>query len=337
MRALVTGATGLLGSNIVRTLVDDGHDVIAVVRSPDKARRVLPGDIDVVVGDLDDVAAFAPATDGCEAVFHTAAYFREYYRRGEHEALLRRRNVDATMQLLEEAARRDVGVVVHTSTSGLVGSAPDGGPGDETSTPPPVATSNRYFASKLVAERAIDAFLRRRDLRVVLVRPGWMFGPGDAAPTSAGDLALRVAAGTLPFIFRGGVNVADARDVAAAMVAAADKGASGERYNLAGDWHTLPEIMATLAAAAGVRTPRVLPDPVTHIVAAVSELVAGVTGGDALVDRRAVATFRDGARTSSEKAARELGFAPRPFHETADDAFAWFAANGMLPPDHRRP
>lgn len=331
-RAFVTGSTGLLGNNLVRALRGRGHEVRALVRSPDKAATQLPDDVELVRGDLGDVAAFADALDGCDLVFHTAAYFREYFGPGEHDADLRRLNVDATVALLEAADRRGVRTFVHTSSSGVVGRAPDGGLGDETTAPPPIASSNRYFASKVEAERAVDAFTARHDLHVVVVRPGWMFGPGDAAPTSAGQVVLDVVRGRLPGTPRTSSTTVDARDVAAAMVAAADKGAQGERYNLAGPVLTMGEVARAVAAAAGVRAPRELPDAVVNIVAVAAESLARISGRPAMVTRKAIATLREGAAASSAKAERELGFAPRPFAQTARDTVAWYRAAGMLAP-----
>lgn len=330
-RAFVTGSTGLLGNNLVRELRARGHDVRALVRSPQKAAAQLPADVELVRGDLGDIGAFADALDGCDLVFHTAAYFREYFRPGDHDRDLRRLNVDATIALLEAADLRGVRTFVHTSSSGVVGRAPDGGLGDETTAPPPIATRNRYFASKVEAERAVDDFSRTHDLPVVVVRPGWMFGPGDAGPTSAGQIVLDVARRRLPGAPRTASTTVDARDVAAGMIAAADKGAPGERYNLAGPVLTMAEVTAEIAAAAAVRAPRELPDLMTDIVALASEGFARVSGRPPMVTREAVATLREGASASSAKAERELGFTPRPFAETARDTVAWYRAAGLLP------
>ena len=89
MKVFVTGSTGLLGNNLVRSLVENGHTVVGLVRSEEKGRWLL-GDTGaaLVKGDMRDVPAFASALDCCEAVFHTAAYFREYYQPGDHAEAL---------------------------------------------------------------------------------------------------------------------------------------------------------------------------------------------------------------------------------------------------------
>jgi dihydroflavonol-4-reductase len=204
MQTLVTGGTGLLGNDLVRDLVGAGHDVTVLVRSPEKAERVL-GDLDVefVVGDLTDVAGFETALAGTEVLFH-AAYFREYYTPGDHWDRLRAVNVDGTVRLLEAAARHGVSRVVYVSSSGVIGTSADGGPSDESDLLDPAETDNRYFRSKVLAEHAIDGFLETHDLPVVRVLPGWLFGPWDAAPISAGHLVLDPATGAQAGVFEGG-------------------------------------------------------------------------------------------------------------------------------------
>jgi dihydroflavonol-4-reductase len=230
MKAFVTGGTGLLGMNLIRQLVSDGHEVRALVRSMDKARRQFASlwepwrsRLTFVEGDLADVASFGPALTGCDLVFHTAAYFREYYQPGDHWATLEALNVHATQRLLEAAEQHGVRRLVHVSTVGVIGMTPDERPGDESTPPTSRQMRNLYFRSKHLADWMIDTFERASRLEVVTVHPGWMFGPGDAAPTSAGALVLQFLRRELPGMPDGGINVVDARDVAAGMLTAAER------------------------------------------------------------------------------------------------------------------
>src|ERR1700752_879292 len=240
MKAFVTGSTGLLGNNLVRMLVERGDQVVGLVRSEEKGRRLL-GDVDatLVRGDMRDVAGFAAALDGCEAVFHTAAYFREYYQPGDHAAQLQDINIKATLALMAEADRRGGQRFVHTSSGGAIGMRPDGTPGDEETPPGPFQMQNLYFRSKVEGDGAIRAWNPSRGLEVVEILPGWMWGPGDAAPTAAGRVALDFLARKIPGIVDGGACVVDAGDVAAAMIAAVRKGRTGERYIVAGEYHSM--------------------------------------------------------------------------------------------------
>lgn len=325
MRALVTGATGLLGSNLVRQLRDQGHEVRALVRSPEKARALLGGlDVDLAAGDVRDVTSYERHLPGTDVVFHTAAYFREYFGPGDHAALLRTTNVDAVRDLLEAAAAAGVTTVVHTSSSGVIGARPDGSASDESTPPNGLSLRNAYFASKVAAEQVVREAVARLPLRVPMVLPGWMWGPGDAAPTSAGQLVGDFLDRRLPGVPPGGGQVTDARDVARGMIAAADKGASGERYAMLGPWVSLAEVLRLLEAATGVPAPRLrVPGALALGVAAVSEAVARVTGRPTVVTREGVRTVLDPRTVSSARAERELGVTFRPLAETVTDTVTW--------------
>src|SRR5262249_15265137 len=159
---------------------------------------------------------------------HTAAFFREYYTPGDHWKTLERLNVTGTIELLEAAERAGVRKAIHTSSSGVIGPNPNGGPGDETCPPGEISQQNLYFRSKVVAEQEIATFLQRSKLDVSLALPGWMFGPRDAAPTHSGRMVVDFCKRKLPGIVPGGATVADARDVADGMIRAAERGGRGE-------------------------------------------------------------------------------------------------------------
>ncbi|MFL9455444.1 NAD-dependent epimerase/dehydratase family protein [Tolypothrix bouteillei VB521301_2] len=189
MKAFVTGSTGLLGNNLVRLLLQQGYSVKALVRSSAKASQVLSGlNVTLVKGDLLDIDSFANELSGCDVLFHTAAYFREYYQPGNHWQTLKDLNVNGTIKLLTEAEKQGIKKVIYVSSAGPLGMKESGEPGDESTPPAPEAFKNLYFKSKVLAENAIYEFLKQHSLPVVFILPGWMFGPGDAAPTAGGQL-----------------------------------------------------------------------------------------------------------------------------------------------------
>ena len=332
MHAFVTGSTGLLGNNLVRQLVAQGHRVTGLIRSEAKARDLL-GDLDVAVvrGDMRDVAGFADALRGCDALFHTAAYFREYYQPGDHAAALDAINIRGTLALLEAADARGVRRCVHVSSGGTIGLKPDGSPGDEDTPPAPVATANLYFKSKVDGDAAIRAWRAPHGMAVIEILPGWIWGPGDAAPTGAGQLALDFLAGKVPAIPDGGTCVVDARDVAAAMIAAAERGRDGEKYIVGGAYASMADLFAGLERASGVRGPRLrLPHGLAMAFGAVSELIARLTGGPLLISREAVRTMHAKLRMTSAKAERELGASFRPLDDTLRDVVAWYRTHPIV-------
>lgn len=338
---LVTGATGLLGNNLVRQLREQGYRVRALVRSLEKARRYLADvELELVEGDMARVDDFARALEGCHAVFHTAAYFREYYQPGQHDSQLDLINVQGTLALMRAADARGVSCFVHTSSSGAVGMKPDGSPGHEGTPVGAEQLKNRYFASKVEGDRQIQAYRPASGMRVVEVLPGFMWGPGDAAPTSSGQLALDFVARKIPVLPEGGLTVVDARDVAHAMIGCLQRAEHGARFIVAGEFRTMEQVFYDLERASGVRAPRLrLPFVLVLLFAWFEELRARVTGGKLLVSREAMRLVRSRHSVSSARAERELGVRFRPFEQTLRDVLAWYAQHDMLPPQrctHRR-
>lgn len=160
--------------------------------------------VQFIEGELQDVGAFAEELSGCDALFHTATCFQEYYRLGDHWPKLKCINVQVTVELLEAAEKAGIGKAIYVSTSGCIGRKPDGSPGDETTPPGPITFNNLYFKRKLMSEQAIHAFLQRSRLPVVLICPRPIFGPADAAPTESGRFVQDFLNGKLPARLSGG-------------------------------------------------------------------------------------------------------------------------------------
>ncbi|WP_414568885.1 SDR family oxidoreductase [Nostoc sp. CCY 9925] len=329
--AFVTGATGLLGSNLCQLLVSQGWQVKGLVRSIDKAKRFLKNSpIQFVQGDIENVSAFAQALKGVDVVFHTAAFFREYYQPGSHWEKMKRINVDATIELLQAAEAQGVARTIFTSSSGVIQTHPNEA-ATETAAYSNFAENNLYFKTKILAEREIYQFLDTSRMDVVMILPGWMMGPGDAAPTSAGQLVLDLLASKLPGIVNGGASLTDVRDVAAAMVTAAERGKRGERYIVAGPLKTMKDIALELEAISGVKAPRMeIPDWLALSIAWLLETWAGLTGGVNPMPLAGVQTLLEKANLSSAKAGQELGVTFRPFKDTLKDTVLWYQSQGYL-------
>jgi dihydroflavonol-4-reductase len=338
MRAFVTGATGLLGNNLVRALEKDGYSVVALARSSAKAARVLAGtSARIVVGDMKRVADFAADLAGCDVVFHTAAYFREAFEPGSDDSELDEINIGGTMALLDAADAASVRCFVHVSSGGTIGRKSDGSPGDETTPPMPMQRENPYFRSKLKGDAALQAWKSRSGITIVEILPGWIWGPWDAAPTGAGKLVAEFTAGKIPANIGGGTCVVDARDVATAMIAAASRAFTAERaaaatsgtpkiekYIVGGSFCSMKEIMQHLEAATGVAAPRFeIPFVVLLAYAYGCEAWGRLTSGAPLVTPLAVRTMHAQIALDSSKAARELGTRFRDVAETFRDSAEW--------------
>lgn len=333
MKAFVTGGTGLLGSNLVKQLTEQGHEVKALARSTEKAERVLDGlnNVTIVQGDMEHIDSFAHELSGCDVLFHTAAYFREYYDVGDHWATLERINVIGTIDLLTSAEKHGVQKAVHTSSSGVIGKTKDGNNPDETTPTDSYVMNNLYFKSKVLAEEKIHVWQRNHTMPVYFVNPTAMYGPGDAAPTGAGQLLIDFVHGELPAIPPGGFNVVDVRDVAQAMITVLDKGEVGERYALNNRYYSLKDVLTIVANVTGKTAPKmVLPYPIALTYSYVSEAIARLTNSSADVPVSAIKTLNNTQTLSNAKAKRVLHFQPRSFEQTIYDEIQWFLENDYI-------
>ena len=329
MRTFVTGSTGLLGNNLVRRLLEDGHEVFALARSKDKAAREL-GDTEarIVIGDMTDVAGFADALSGVDVVFHTAAFFRDYFAPGEHSKIIDRVNVDGTMDLARAAHARGVAKMIDTSSSGIIGLKADGSPGDEQTPAWPGAEKNLYLRSKRRTEPLLREFSRETGFFVASALPGWMWGPRDAGPTASGQLAFDALAHKLPPVIPpGGSSTADVRDVAAGMLRIAEMGRSGERYILSGRYVDLGEILTGLAALTAAKAPQMrIPFAGALTMAIIAETWSRITGTTSPITLEGIRLMNARLAVTAAKAERELGVTFRPFEETLADTVAWSRA-----------
>ena len=165
---------------------------------------------------------------------------------------------------------------------------------------------------------------------VVLILPGWMMGPGDAAPTDAGQLILDLLHGELPGVIDGGTGTVDARDVAQGMINAVEQGKSGERYIIGGVYHSLMEVAQIVHQLTGSRVPRTIPYPLALALAWIMETMARLRNTETVMTINGLRAMRHETAVTSQKAERELGVSFRPLAETLADEIDWFAQNGYL-------
>ena len=331
----VTGATGLLGNNLVRELLARGYTVKALVRSRAKGEQQFKGlpNVQLVTGDMAEVDAFAASLQGCDTVFHTAAYFRDSYKGGSHWKELEKINVAGTRDLIQQAYRAGIRRFIHTSSIAVL----DGAPGtsiDETCLRAE-ADADDYYRSKILSDREVLSFLQNHpEMHACMVLPGWMWGPADIGPTSSGQLVNDVVSGKLPGLIPGSFSVVDARDVAVALIAAARHGRRGERYLAAGRHMTMRQLVPALGRIAGVKTPaRLVPTPVLYALAAVQEIYARLTGKPVLLSMATLRLLiREEHRThfNHHKSEQELGLSFRATELTIMDTVAWYRAHGWF-------
>ena len=327
MKAIVTGATGFIGSAVARRLLAEGVAVRALVR-PDSDRRNVSGlDVEVVEGDLSDEASLARACQGCDALFHVAADYRLWARRPSE---IYQTNVEGTRALLKAAAEAGVSRIVYTSSVATLEPPGDGVPGDESTRATLTEIVGHYKRSKFMAEEVVRDF-ERKGLAVVTVNPSAPVGPRDVKPTPTGRTILEAAAGRMPAYVDTGLNIVHVDDVADGHWLAFERGRVGETYVLGGANMTLCEILTCIAELVGREPPKVrLPYNLILPIAHISEAAARLTGKSPVATVEGVKLSKKMMFFSSSKAEKELGYTARPPLFALQDAIRWFHDNGYL-------
>ena len=323
--ALVTGATGFVGANVVRELLRDGRSVRVLVR-PTSDRRAIEGlPLEVCEGDLLDPASLARGVKGVRHVYHVAADYRLWAR---EQRELYRTNVDGTRAVFAACARAGTERVVYTSTVGALGIPKDGRPGTETT---PVTLADMigpYKRSKFLAEQVALEWASR-GLPTVIVNPSAPVGPWDVKPTPTGQLVVDFLCGRMFATLDTGLNLVHVRDVARGHLLAAEQGRAGEKYILGNRDLSLAEIFGMLARLTGRPAPRLtLPYALAWCGALGMEAAARLSGRPPRASLTAVRMARKRMYFSPAKAVRELGLPQTPVETALRDAVEWFTARG---------
>ncbi|MCB9728733.1 MAG: NAD-dependent epimerase/dehydratase family protein [Deltaproteobacteria bacterium] len=328
--ALVTGASGFIGSHVVKELLAEGVRVRALVQAGVPLSNLDGLDVEQVPGDLLDPASLRRALEGVDTVLHFAAIYAMWL---PDPALMYRVNVEGTLHLLEAALAAGVGRFVHCSSFATVGLAEGRDVADETTAFNHWATADHYVLSKYMSELEALKF-NLRGLPVVVVNPSFPFGGGDIAPTPTGILVQRFAYGQSPVVMAGGINAVHVGDVARGAWLAARRGRPGERYILGNVNMTYKEFGAMVCQVAGQKPPRfeVPVEPLARL-GRVNEWISDhITHKTPLLVDKGL-RFAGGRflYCSVDKARRELGYEPRPIEEAIEEAVVWFKYGPLAP------
>jgi dihydroflavonol-4-reductase len=328
MRNLVTGATGFVGSAIVRKLILRGEEVVALARAGSDRSNLDGLDITFADGDLTDAGSVRDAVRGCARVYHAAA---EYTLWSPDPGALYAVNVGGTKNLLAAAQAEGVERVVYTSTVGALGNPGDGTPGDEDTPVGLGDMAGHYKRSKFMAEQAAVE-KARSGLPVVIVNPSTPVGPRDIKPTPTGKMIVDFLNGKMFAYLDTGLNLVDVDDVALGHILAMEKGKPGRKYILGNRDMTLKEIFGILSSITGIPAPRLrLPYALVYPIAVVSTAVADyITKRPPLAPVEAVRMAKKFMFFDPGRARRELGMPRTPVEESLRRAADWFTNNGYV-------
>ncbi len=329
MIAAVSGATGFIGSAVVRKLRAQGRPVRALCEpnAPTRNLDALPAEgVERVTVDVCDFDGMKRALAGCATYYHLAAIYRVW---NPDPRAIYRVNLEGTTTSLLAAQAAGVGRIVYTSSIAAVGRNPDGRPADETVEWNLHDVADEYILTKHLSERIAMRFAQV--LPVVIVNPAFPFGPGDIAPTPTGKIILGLLRGEMPGTGPGGFCAVDVDDVAAAHVAAETRGRVGERYILGNHNIGFGAFADLVAEVAGVPRPRLyIPGVVARTAARGMELWSDhVSHREPQGTVKAIAYLQQNPFFDPSKARRELDFPCTPLRDSVERAVRFFREQGM--------
>ncbi|MBM2830751.1 MAG: NAD-dependent dehydratase [Gammaproteobacteria bacterium] len=326
MKTLVTGATGFVGSAVVRKLINAGHDVRVLVRSKSNRRNLDGLTVEIKEGDLCDTQSLKSAVAGCDNLFHVAADYRLWVRDPE---VMYNININGTQALILAAAEAGIKRIVYTSSVATLGLNQDKSSASEDTPSSLAAMTGHYKRSKFLAEQAVQQLIEQHKLPVVIVNPSTPIGPRDIKPTPTGRIILDTIRGRMPAYVDTGLNVAHVDDIARGHLMAYEHGKAGERYILGGEDMTLLQILEMIDEITGKRSKRIrLSHNLVLPIAWAMEKIATITGKEPRATLDSVRMSKKHMYFSSDKAIRDLGYQHRPAREAIRDAIDWFRQSG---------
>ncbi len=319
---LVTGATSFLGYHVVKRLNEQGvRPRVLELRGSEK-KLLSRLDIEWCEGDLEDPQALRTACTGVDTVLHLA--FKVSAGGGEQILQeMERVNVVGTQRLLDSAVAQGVTRVVISSSALAVGVNRQPSPLDETVNWSQHAFDVPYALNRRLAEQ--EALARATSTFVVVsLCPAFTMGPDDPVGAPANKLIESLIERKLRFRLPVGFGCLDVRDFAAGVLAASERGRSGQRYLLSGHNVTADQFLEQAAAVAGVPVPRFKPPRLLiEAIAIAVEMLSRVRGKPAPIDRGVLQIIGRYAWYDTTRARSELGWQPRPLQQTLEDTIRW--------------
>jgi nucleoside-diphosphate-sugar epimerase len=310
VKAFVTGGTGFIGGTVARKLRERGDQVVALVRSPEKAAALTALGCDLVPGDLGDQAAIARGVEGCDSVFHVAAMYEVGIPASARPAMYEA-NVRGTERVLDAAAGAGVNRICYVSTINVFGNThgkvvDERYHRDEAEGFVSYYDETKYRSHQLVLDRIAGG------APIVIAQPGGVYGAGDHSVL--GHTLDQVRTGNLPVMTfpEAGFNLLHVEDAADGILLVHDKGRIGEAYVLGGEITTMGDGIRKAAALSGRKPPRItMPTVLVKMSIPIAPLVTRMMGLPP--NLRELITAADGVTywATDAKARQELGYAPR--------------------------
>ena len=316
---VITGASGLVGGNLVRALLAQGRTVRALVHHD---RRALNGlDVETVSADLTDPSSLQKAFHDADVVYHLASSISISTENWDE---LERVNVAGTRNVIEACLQNNVRRLIYFGSIHAYDHSPFDQSMDEDR---PLLTGEHippYERSKALAEMETRHSLDLGLDSVILIPTG-IAGPFDFRPSYFGQALQLLARGRIPALVRGGYDWVDVRDIVDGAIKAEQLAPRGGRYILSGHWHSLQEVARFTSEITGIPAPRfTVPIWLAQLAQPVMATLAQVNGAQPIYTRPMLNAMKSNHNISHARAVRDLDYSPRPFQQTIADTLAWF-------------
>jgi dihydroflavonol-4-reductase len=322
MKVAITGGNGHIGNAVIEELIRRNHTVKALVHS--KSNFLEKRNIETVKGSLHDEKALLELMNGCDYLIHCAAVISI---NGDQNQLVQQVNVAGLENVLKAAKQSHIKRMVHLSSVHAYNHQPVNEALNETRE---FVSDSAYSYDK--SKRDGQLIVRRyfeEGLPVIIVNPTAVFGPPNYAQCKQNSAFIAMSRRRIPFVFKGGYNWVDVRDVANSICNALTQGKLGESYILGGNYYTLKDLSRIVSKVTGKRIP-CLEVPI-GLVKSFLPLIGAyykLMKQDPSVTRESIEILEFGNRfIESEKAKRDLGHNPRPVDETMKDLVSWHREN----------
>ncbi len=328
----MTGASGLIGSRVVRALLAQGREVRAMKRASSDLRNLEGLDLELADGDLLDPGSLDRALKGCDSLFQVAAIYRHWHPRGGE--FIRKTNIEGTRNILEAALKRDLEKLVYTSSISSVGFKPGRLSTEDDFPDLKDCRRQPYRESKFISEKMAFEYAER--LPIVIVNPASPIGVGDWAPTPTGRVILDFLNGKMIAFVDVGLNLIDVDDLAQGYLLAEERGRVGERYILGNHNTRLREFLQMIADMTGLPAPRVkVPKALLRVVAEVNEFVSDITKREPVAAVEQALHTRYNEFVDCTKARTELGLAQNDIRIAIHKAVRYYLDTGDVKPGRK--
>ncbi|MGB4847602.1 MAG: NAD-dependent epimerase/dehydratase family protein [Saprospiraceae bacterium] len=326
MKVALTGVTGHLGGALLRELHKRHFTIHALVRDdPKDIFDAIP--VKLVNGNLENRQALNELMTSCDFLIHAAGHISIH---GDPDGSVHRTNVEGVKTVMEVAKTCGIKRVIHISSIHAYRQKPIFELLDEQRQKAPT-NSFAYDNSKREGEEIALSYASDT-MDVLVMNPTSFIGPFDFKPSRTGKFIIDLFRGKLPFLFKGGFDFCDVRDIACAVVNSLTMGKNGESFLLSGQWNSLYYIADLISKVSGKKIkPLVLPTYIGWLGVPLIYFYGWLTKEEPIYTNEALIAISDGNRNiSSSKAQRELNFKARPIEETIRDTYEWFLKNGYL-------